>query len=79
MSLIKNFSACYGGEERLSNVTYLFVKYLVVKMDLVNVISNAVAVYNDVSMMSHVLVTNNVGSGLDGVYLLLIHTTSNYT
>jgi hypothetical protein len=31
-------------------------------------------------ILSRVLVTNNAGSGLDErVYLLLIHTTSNYT
>jgi hypothetical protein len=32
------------------------------------------------SILSHVLVTNKMGSGLDEwVYLLLIQTTSNYT
>jgi hypothetical protein len=32
------------------------------------------------NILSCVLVTNNAGSGLDeGVYLLLIHTTNNYT
>jgi hypothetical protein len=51
MSLIKNLSACYGGEERLNNVTYLIVKFLMVKMDLINIISHAVAVYKNVSMI----------------------------
>jgi hypothetical protein len=36
--------------------------------------------YIFVVRLSRVLVTNNVGSGLDErVYLLLTHTTSNYT
>jgi hypothetical protein len=66
MSLIKNVSACYRGEEGLSNVTYLFAKYLVIKMDLANFISHSVAVYINVSMvLSCVLVTNNAFSGLD--------------
>jgi hypothetical protein len=35
---------------------------------------------NSENILSRVLVTNNAGSGLDErVYLLLIHTTSNYT
>jgi hypothetical protein len=38
-----------GGEERLKNVTYLFLKFLIIEMDLLNVVSHNV-VYNNVSM-----------------------------
>jgi hypothetical protein len=41
--------ACYGGEERLWNVTYLFLKFLMVKMDPLNRVSHNVAVYKNVN------------------------------
>jgi hypothetical protein len=49
IALMLSFSACYGDEERLRNVTNLFLKFLVVKVDPLNVVSRDVAVYKNVS------------------------------
>lgn len=39
--------ASYGGEERLRNLTYLFLQFLMVKMDPLNRVSYNVAVYKN--------------------------------
>jgi hypothetical protein len=42
-------SACYGYEERLRNVCYLLLQFLVVKMYLLRVVSHNGTVYKYVS------------------------------
>jgi hypothetical protein len=44
------FNACYRSEERLRNVTYLFLKFLMVKMDPLNIVSH-IAVYKNITKM----------------------------
>jgi hypothetical protein len=43
-------NVCYRGEERLRNITYMFLKFVMVKGDLLNVILYNVAVYKNVYM-----------------------------
>jgi hypothetical protein len=42
-------NAYYGGEERLRNVTHLFVKFLMVKVGPLNVVSHNVGFYKNVT------------------------------
>jgi hypothetical protein len=44
-------NACYWDEERLKNVIYLFIKFLMVKTDQLNVASQNVAVDKNVTMV----------------------------
>jgi hypothetical protein len=48
--ILSMFNVCYGGAERLRNTIHLFLKFLMVKTDPLNVISYKVAVYNNVKI-----------------------------
>jgi hypothetical protein len=43
------FNACFGGEEGPKNVTYLFLKFLMVIIDPLNAVSHNVAVYKNLT------------------------------
>jgi hypothetical protein len=45
-------NACCRGEGRLRNVTYLFLKAHLVKIDLLKVVSHNIAVYGNVSVLN---------------------------
>jgi hypothetical protein len=47
--IVYTCNAYCGGEERLRNVTYLFPKFRVLKIDPLNVVSHNVSVYKNVT------------------------------